>query len=188
MKRCHTPSGIRLLAMSAIMFISTAGCRVEIPKEQDASHRQQIQWSDHDALFMIERLPMGLSAAEVQQIIPSADTPQSGEGPLSHLSTSAVDGQVLGHSGRLELNFDNGILYSYYFRIEPGCAEAERLTDTLRTRYSARYGEGVHEAEQEPGYAMDSSFWDAAEADLALTLGRQGDQCRLAWGFQQAQS
>jgi hypothetical protein len=182
-----SPGPLKALAISLLLLGILAGCRDDESPEGSPG-QDHVTWSDHEALFLIETLPMGMTFEEVRAILPSAETPVAGEGPLSNLSSTATSGSVLGHPGTLELNFADGILYSHYFRIEPGCEEAERLIDLLRSRYTAEYGRGIHEAEQSTGYAMDSSFWDAGEADVALTLGRQSGQCRLAWGYQDTRS
>jgi hypothetical protein len=144
--------------------------------------------TDEQKLRLIDVLPLRSAYADVREVFPTVGPEEpAGIGLSDHLSTAHVPVSILDRNGILEFNFDDGALYSYYYRIDSlQCDEARRLTDTLRARYSAAFGRAIHEAEQEPGYASDSSFWPLPqyEGALALTLGRQSDECRLSWGFQ----
>lgn len=144
--------------------------------------------SDDEKLFLIEELPIGSTYSDVREVFPTVgpDEP-TGVGMTEKLSRAEVPVRVLEDRAVLEFNFDDGTLYSYYFRHDSlSCSEAERMRDRLTEIFSNRFGESSHESEAEPGYAMESTYWNLGDRDvgLAMTLGRQADACRLAWGYQ----
>jgi hypothetical protein len=144
--------------------------------------------SDDEKLMLIERLPIGSGYDDVRAIFPGVGPEEpAGMGLTETLSTATVPVQVMDESAVLELNFDDGVLYSYYFQItDMDCSETEALRDELREYYQTRFGESTYESESEAGYAMESDYWPLPDHDaaLAMTLGRQAEVCRLAWGYQ----
>jgi hypothetical protein len=155
---------------------------------EDDEHQPRDRLSDDEKLMLIDRLPIGSSYDDVRDVFPSVGPEEpAGTGLTETLSTASVPVRVMEEDAVLELNFDDGVLYSYYFQVhDADCGEAEALRAELRQYYQARFGDSVYESEEEPGYTMESDFWHLPNHDaaLAMTLGRQADVCRLAWGYQ----
>ena len=144
---------------------------------------------DRVRMMMIEDVPLGLTYDEVRNRVEGLGEPEPElDGIAPELTEVRAATRILGHDAALEFNFRRDTLYSYYFHVDAAsCGEAEALYEEIVDIYSSAWGQARQEAEDEGGYTWRSSSWtlpdDIEASQTAITLGRQGETCRVGWGF-----
>lgn len=188
-----------------VIFViaSLAGCRGgDTPDQSQNDNRQPLPSAadgvqdepvslatDEDKLLLIRSLPLGISYEDASKRIPDlGELEIEGYSEYLHqqgLAKAFADMTVLDRQARLELNFENNILYSYYFRLAAlDRAASADLYGRLQSFYSERYGKAREEQQAEGGVQSHSSFWSTDTFSVVMTASEQPDQHILSWGFQ----
>ncbi len=189
---------LRLLFLLALLL--TAGCREAEPADRDAPavrdtpedragvHADSTVTADSTGLILADRLLLGASIEEMREVLPASVMAEDEPMPDTLATRATAPYHLFGRPGEVEMNFDDGHLLSYYFRLDPlGCASADSLYARVRAAYGERFGPPQEEEQDEGGYRARSSFWRTDSLGVSATRGEQAGQCRLAWGFQAAQ-
>jgi len=141
--------------------------------------------TDRDLLMLIEHLPMGAGYDRVIELFPRVSSPEPATHAQLDQARSEVEVVVLNQVTTLEFNFMGDRLYSYFFHAQPlDCTDARSLHERLTDFYSDAFGPGTEEEQVEPGYTSRTTLWRTDDVEVAVTHGRQADECRVGWGFQ----
>lgn len=148
--------------------------------------------SDEQKLMLIDLVPLGIGYEDVKSRIP-----ETGEMSIEAyseymqrqgLARASTDLRVLDRDAKLDFNFENNNLYSYYYRIEGlDEASASELYSRLREFYSGRFGKPREEQQSEGAARARSSYWSADKYHVAMTDSSQPGGHTLSWGFQSQQ-
>lgn len=145
--------------------------------------------TDEEKLLLIRSLPLGISYEDASKRIPDlGELEIEGYSEYLHqqgLAKAFTEMSVFDRQARLELNFENNILYSYYFRLAGLDRDtAGDLYRRLQSFYSERYGKPREEQQAEGAIQNHSSFWSNDTFSVVMTASAQPDQSILSWGFQ----
>ncbi len=141
--------------------------------------------SDSTGLILVDNLPLGGTVDQMREVLP-AFMMTEGEGAVENDMEQAIAPYtVFGRPGEVELNFDEGHLVSYYFRLDTlACPSADSLYRRVQTAYGERFGAPREDTQDEGGYRAQSSYWVGDSLGASVTRGEQAGRCRLMWGFQ----
>ena len=180
---------------------SLGGCRSDGEQPQN-NNRQSVESpadqvqgdpvslaTDEEKLLLIRSLPLGISYEDASKRVPDlGELEIEGYSEYLHqqgLAKAFTEMSVFDRQARLELNFENNILYSYYFRLSAlDRATASDLYRRLQSFYSERYGRPREEQQVEGAVENHSSFWTNDTFSVVMTASAQPDQNILSWGFQ----
>jgi hypothetical protein len=141
---------------------------------------------------LINSIPLGIGYEDVKSGIP-----ETGEMSIEAyseymqrqgLTRASTDIRVLDRDAKLEFNFENNNLYSYYYRIEgldPNAASD--LYARLQGFYSQRFGMPREEQQDEGATRARSSYWSVDKYHVVMTDSAQPGGRILSWGFQSEQ-
>ena len=182
-----------LLAVLALF----AGCRQadrdapaprNTPEDRAGLRADSTVAEDSTGLLLADRLKIGATVEQMREVLPASEMAEDVLLPDERASRATAPYHLFGRPGEIEMNFDDGRLLSYYFRLDPlGCASADSLYARVRAAYGERFGPPQEEEQDEGGYRAHSSFWHTDSLGVSATRGEQAGRCRLAWGFQAAQ-
>lgn len=187
-----------MLRLSLLLALLLAvGCREAEPADRDAPaprdtpedradvHSDSTVTADSTGLILADQLALGASVEQMREVLPASAMAEDEMTPDSQATRATAPYHLFGRPGEIEMNFDDGLLASYYFRLDPlDCAEADSLYARVQEVYGERFGPPQEEEQDEGGYRARSSFWRADSLGVSATRGEQAGQCRLAWGFQ----
>jgi len=148
--------------------------------------------TDEDKLLLVHLVPLGIAYEDVKSRIP-----ETGEMSIEAyseymqrqgLARASTDMRVLDRDAKLEFNFENNNLYSYYYRVE-GLDDkaASELFDRLQAFYSGRFGKPREEHQAEGATRARSNYWSAQKFHVVMTDSAQPAGHVLSWGFQSEQ-
>lgn len=147
--------------------------------------------TDEDKLMLIRLVPLGIAYEDVKSRIPETGE-MSIEGYSEYmqrqgLTRASTDMRVLDRDAKLDFNFENNNLYSYYYRVD-GLDEraASELFEQLQAFYSERFGK-PREGQRAEGARARSSYWSAEKFHVVMTDSAQPGGHALSWGFQSEQ-
>ncbi|HYP30087.1 MAG TPA: hypothetical protein VE262_25505 [Blastocatellia bacterium] len=186
------------------LLVAGAGCRDDSGSEEAArsaranadqggteSNPVDID-SDEEKLLLIDLVPLGIGYEDVKSRIP-----ETGEMNIEAyseymqrqgLARASTELRVLDRDAKLDFNFENNNLYSYYYRIEGlDEAAASELYSRLQAFYSGRFGKPREELQAEGGARARSSYWSADKYHVAMTDSLHPGGHTLSWGFQSEQ-
>lgn len=182
------------------LLLLTAGCRQEEPDAPDLPGSAETPDAPEDhagltadstvtedstGLLLADRLPLGATVRQVREVLPASQMAEDTLRPDRQAEEATAPYNLFGRPGEVEMNFEDGRLGSYFFRLDSlDCASADSLYARVQTAYGERYGAPQEETQDEGGYRARSSFWRADTVGVSATRGEQAGECRLAWGFQ----
>lgn len=185
----------RLSILLALLLV--VGCREAEPADRGAPaprttpedragvHADSTVTADSTGLILADQLLLGASIEEMREVLPASAMAEDELTPDTLATRATAPYHLFGRPGEIEMNFADGLLASYYFRLDSlGCASADSLYARVQAVYGERFGPPQEEEQDEGGYRARSSFWRADSLGVSATRGEQGGQCRLAWGFQ----
>ena len=142
--------------------------------------------SDSTGLILVDNLPLGGTVDQMREVLP-AFMMTEGEAAVENDMDQAVAPYTLfGRPGQVELNFEEGHLVSYFFRLEPlSCASADSLYGRVQAAYSERFGAPQEDTTDEGGYRAQTSYWAGDSLGASVRRGEKDGQCRLLWGFEE---
>lgn len=163
------------------------------PDAADAAESNPVDIeTDEDKLMLIRLVPLGIAYEDVKSRIPETGE-MSIEGYSEYmqrqgLTRASADMRVLDRDAKLEFNFENNNLYSYYYRVE-GLDEraSSELFGVLQAFYSERFGKPREEHRAEGAARARSSYWSAEKFHVVMTDSAQPGGHSLSWGFQSEQ-
>lgn len=187
-----------MLRLSLLLVVLlAAGCREAEPADRDAPvvrdapedragvHSDSTVTVDSTGLILADQLHLGASVEQMREVLPASEMAEDEPMPDTLATRATAPYHLFGRPGEVEMNFDDGLLASYYFRLDSlDCASADSLYARVQTVYGERFGPPQEEAQDEGGYRARSSFWHTDSLGVSATRGEQAGQCRLAWGFQ----
>jgi hypothetical protein len=180
------------IIMSSILPFAAAGCsRGEVAKRSSQTPQVSLlaSMSDQEKLLLIQRVPLGVTYSGVREIISDLgpQRPEAPGGPpeMADLTDASVTVQVLGHSTRLEFNFQKNKLYSYsYGSLEVSAAAGDSLFEYLCSFYSSQFGTPVAEDAQDSPYFVKDRRWPRIGYEAGVTMSIADTMRILGWGFQ----
>ena len=144
---------------------------------------------DGAGTLMMAEIPLGTYYEEVRRRVAGlGELEPELEDSADELTEARTTMHVLGYDADVEFNFRNDTLYSYYFHVDAdSCGDAVSLYSDIIEFYRDAFGRPQTEAEDEGDYAWEAASWalpaEIRASKVAATLGRQGDNCRVGWGF-----
>ncbi len=177
-----------ILSLSVFLF----GCinnGTEAQGEEGEPEETAQQNAEEELLLLGDDLSFGLTYQDVKEQFPGMG-PLHPEGDLESLGESGlreavVEIEVLGHRAELEFNFDQNMLYSFYFVISTEDEDtAGELYKYLQDFYTERLGAFEEEEQEEGGFSSVSSYWQTEL--FQLSLGRQKNwdgKHFIGWGW-----
>lgn len=158
------------------------------PEDRAGLRADSTVTEDSTGLLLADRLKIGATVGQMREVLPASVMAEDELLPDERASRATAPYHLFGRPGEIEMNFEDGRLLSYYFRLDPlGCASADSLYARVQSAYGERFGAPQEEEQDEGGYRARSSFWYTDSLGVSATRGEQAGQCRLAWGFQSAQ-
>jgi hypothetical protein len=148
--------------------------------------------TDEEKLLLINSVPLGIGYEDVKSRIPeTGEMSIEAYSEYMHrqgLARASVDMRVLDRDAKLEFNFENNNLYSYYYRVE-GLDEgaASGLYGRLQAFYSERLGKPREEQQADGDTRSRSSYWSAEKYHVVMTDTALPGGRILSWGFQSEQ-
>jgi hypothetical protein len=145
--------------------------------------------TDEEKLLLINSVPLGIGYEDVKSRIPeTGEMSIEAYSEYMHrqgLARASTDMRVLDRDAKLEFNFENNNLYSYYYRID-GLDEgaASSLYGRLQAFYSERLGKPREEQQAGGDARSRSSYWSAEKYHVVMTDSAQPGGHILSWGFQ----
>ena len=187
----------RLPFLFLAVLLVAGGCREAEPADRDAPavrdtpedradvHSDSTVTADSTGLILADQLALGASIEEMREVLPASAMAEDELMPDTLASRATAPYHLFGRPGEIEMNFDDGLLASYYFRLDSlDCAAADSLYARVQDVYGERFGPPQEEEQDEGGYRARSSFWRTDSLGVSATRGEQAGECRLAWGFQ----
>ena len=93
--------------------------------------------------------------------------------------------QLFGQPATLEFNFENGLLYSYYFSLFKLDHDAAiHLYHRITEFYASVFAYGTEEIETEADSLIQSTYWPMDNLEAVATLNIKNNVSFLSWGFQ----
>ena len=135
--------------------------------------------NDRDLLLLGKKLPFGLGYQDVKSRFPNLG-PLEAEGGLQSLADAGLmeavlQTEILGHQAKLEFNFQQERLYSYYFFTTHTDEDAAtELYEYLQDFYRERHGLFAEEEQHEGEIYIVTSYWQTGAHKLALTYQKIG--------------
>ena len=146
--------------------------------------------TDQDKLLLIEHLPLNVNYPQAKKLFPYLSH-TTAEGNSTYLESKGLteaflDMKVFSHKARIELNFKDDRLYSYYYSINLlNKKTASELYEKIWCFYTERHGKPNWETKNsESNYISHSSFWNSENYAVVLTNNIFPAKCILSWGFQ----
>src|SRR5690625_7016734 len=144
---------------------------------------------DGAGTLMMAEIPLGTYYEEVRRRVAGlGELEPELEDSADELTEARTTMHVLGYDADVEFNFRNDTLYSYYFHVDAdSCRDAVSPYSDYIEIYRDAFGRPQTEAEDEGDYAWEAASWalpaEIRASKVSATLGRQGDNCRVGWGF-----
>ncbi|MBO8128532.1 MAG: hypothetical protein H0Z39_04940 [Peptococcaceae bacterium] len=192
-----------LCLLLLVISIPLTGCQNQADSEYKAASQSQntddnndtapvlyTLRTDEEKLLLINYLPLGASYEEVKSLFPTVSELMP-EGDLESLGKRGLyeaflNIHIFDREAKLEFNFKDNRLYSYYFRLdELDKTVSTELYQHLQEFYTTYFGKYTEEQQSEGGYHSLSSSWSADKFELGATNNvYTEDKCILSWGFQ----
>jgi hypothetical protein len=127
------------------------------------------------------QIPMGVSYEALKQNLPSLGPLQNDAG--KNLTEAFLELEVMGMPAKVEFNFKDKVLYSYYYSLPSmPIDKAAEAYQALKDYYSSKYGEFKEEfVQEEPGYAVRQALWETDKAKVNVVNNISGGQVSINW-------
>lgn len=138
-----------------------------------------------DRMLLHRQVPIGVTYDALKQALPQLGMNKADAG--GGLTEAFLSIEVLGRKAEVEFNFNNNVLYNFYYHFELDDAEqAGTAYKELQGYYSRHYGafkeEKVRESEH---YAVESSHWDTREVEVSVVNNITPGSHSITWALQQ---
>lgn len=189
---------VRLLSLCLLLLV--AGCREaesdaavetgandapDTAEDRSGSISDSTITSDSTGLILVDNLPLGGTVDQMREVLPTFQMTEGEAAVENDLEQATAPYTLFGRPGQIELNFEEGRLASYFFRLEPvACASADSLYGRVQAVYSERFGTPQEDAQDDDGYRTQTSFWVGDGLGASVRRGERDGQCRLLWGFE----
>ena len=141
--------------------------------------------SDSTGLILVDNLPLGGTVNQMREVLPAFAMMEGEAAVENEMERATAPYTLFGRPGHVELNFDDGKLASYFFRLEPlACASADSLYERVQKAYSKRFGSPQEDTKEEDGYRAQTSYWAGDSLGASVRRGEKDGHCRLLWGFE----
>ena len=140
--------------------------------------------SDSAKVLLIDEIPIGLTAAQVRERIPTL--PPLKRYVADHLQQVSMPVTLFDRSAELTFNFEDSVLYGYYYDGDLcwPVSEADSILERVSDRLSSRFGRFIYEQEANHPYDLVYHKWQAEGFDALTTMSLRGERNCIALSYQ----